>query len=122
VSSLMAEYQGLILFLGTGDLEAVSKFYSGVLGLPLFLDQGSCRIYAIPGGGMVGFCLHLEVVSGHRAPTVTLVSHDVDRVYRALLAAGLETDGPPRFNPSYGIYHFFTKDPDGYTVEVQRFV
>lgn len=122
MSSLMTGYQGLILFLGTRDLQGVHRFYSGVLGLPLFLDQDSCRIYSVPGGGMVGFCLHLEVVAGRRTPMVTLVTHDVDKVFRAVVGAGIDTDGPPRFNPEFGIYHFFTKDPDGYTVEVQRFV
>jgi hypothetical protein len=78
----VAEYQGLIFFLGTRDLKSVHKFYSGVLNLCLFLD----------------------------------------RVHRAVTAAGIQTDGPPRFNADYGVYHFFTKDPDGYTVEVQRFV
>lgn len=118
----MVDYEGLVAFLGTRDLDEATRFYSGVLGFPLFLDQGSCRIYSVPGGGMVGFCLHLEVLTGHRAPIVTLVTKDVDGVYRTVSEAGIATDGPPRLNPKYGIYHFFTKDPDGYTVEVQRFV
>ena len=38
-----------------------------------------------------------------------------------MTAAGIHTDGPPRDNHDYEIYHFFATDPDGHQVEVQRF-
>ena len=34
-----------VVFLPTGDLERADRFYQEVLGLPLVLDQGVCRIY-----------------------------------------------------------------------------
>ena len=29
---------------------------------------------------------------------------------------------PPALNPEYGIYHCFLRDPNGYLVEIQRFL
>ena len=53
---LAGEIQSAITFLKTRDLDATSAFYSGILGLPLALDQGACRIFAITGGAYIGFC------------------------------------------------------------------
>ena len=32
------------------------------------------------------------------------------------------SNGPPKENPRYQIYHFFTKDPEGRTLEFQYFM
>lgn len=114
--------EGLIVFLGTHDLDATDRFYREVLGFALNRDQGACRIYAVPGGGQVGFCIHIEVVQGERSPIITFVAEDVDSVYQRVTASGVAVDHPPQENPRYHIYHFFTKDPNGYTIEVQRFL
>lgn len=52
---------------------------------------------------------------------VTIVSDDVDGWYQRITRAGVDTDGPPRDNADYRIYHFYVTDPDGHTLEVQRF-
>ena len=31
-------------------------------------------------------------------------------------------EGPPKVNPTYDIYNFFARDPDGHLVEFQRFL
>lgn len=116
----MQELSGLIVFLGTADLEQTDRFYSG-LGFKLFKDQGVCRIYDVPGGGRLGFCTHLPVVRGEKSPIITLLIDDVDGVYNRLLAAGIRPH-PPRVNPKFKVYHFFVSDPNGYWVEVQRFL
>jgi catechol 2,3-dioxygenase-like lactoylglutathione lyase family enzyme len=110
----------LITFLPVADLERTHAFYNGVLGLPLALDQGSCRIYRVAGGGFVGFCAK-DGAGAVPGIIVTLVTDDVDAWHARVTEAGLETDGAPRLNPQYDIYHFYTTDPDGWAVEVQRF-
>ena len=45
-----------ITFLYTRDLAATARFYEDVLGLPLTVDQGDCRIYRVSRDGYVGFC------------------------------------------------------------------
>jgi len=45
-----------VTFLYVADLEATHRFYSDLLGLPLVLDQGTCRIYRAAGEAFLGFC------------------------------------------------------------------
>ncbi len=118
----MPSGSGLIIFLGTQDLESTDHFYRKTLGFELYKDQGVCRIYSVPGGGKVGFCTHIPVLKGERSPIITFVVDDVDGVHQRLMAAGVEGLHAPQENPRYRIYHFFAQDPNGYTLEVQRFL
>ena len=34
----------------------------------------------------------------------------------------IEIPNPPKINSKFNIYHFFFKDPNGYTLEVQKFL
>jgi catechol 2,3-dioxygenase-like lactoylglutathione lyase family enzyme len=110
-----------IVFLRCRDLEATTRFYRGVVGLPLVLDQGACRIFRASGSGFFGFC---QGVPPEPAGTLclTLVVADVPGWHRRLVEAGARPDGPPRINEQYKIEHFFVDDPDGYRLEVQRFL
>ena len=110
----------VITFLPVRDLDATHRFYHDVLGLPLALDQGACRIYRVANGGFVGFCRR-EGATPVEGVIITLVTPDVDGWHRRLTAGGIDADGPPRHNPTYDIHHFYTRDPDGWAVEVQRF-
>lgn len=87
------------------------------------IDQGTCRIYQVSSKAFVGFCLHLEAKRDPsvRTPILTLVTRKVDEAYKLIVSNGFYVDGPPRLNPQYNIYHFFSRDPEGYTVEVQEF-
>lgn len=113
----------LIVFLPARDLAATRDFYARDLGLALVRDQGACLIFGAPSGGHVGFCQRDE---GPPPPNdegviVTVVTAEVDDVYRRLRRLGVETENPPSRNEKFGIYHFFARDPDGYRVEVQSF-
>lgn len=116
------KWNGLIMFLGSENLEETDKFYASILGLSLFKDQGACRIYSVPGGGRLGFCTHLSVTQGERSPIITLLADDVDGVYARLYESGHIPHHPPKTNPRFNIYHFFVTDPNGYWVEVQQFL
>jgi catechol 2,3-dioxygenase-like lactoylglutathione lyase family enzyme len=111
-----------ITFLYTRDLEASARFYEGVLGLPLVLDQGTCRIYRAAQAGYLGVCARADAPPGQQsALIITLVTPDVDGWYARLIASGVAIEHPPRHNPIYAIYHFFLRDPNGYLIEIQRF-
>lgn len=108
-----------IAFYTTQDLDACSWFYGSVLGCPLVLDQGKCRIWRVSRGGYVGFCLGpVECPPG---VIITLVTPRVDEYYRRLLAAGVTVEKPPTYHEEFKIYHLFCRDPNGYRVEVQEF-
>ncbi len=115
-------WNGTIVFLGSSDLDDNAVFYRDTLGLKLFKDQGVCRIYEVPGGGYLGFCTHLEKTQQGKAPIITILAEDVDYWYSILKDCGWEIEDEPRLNPKFNIYHFFTRDPDGYTVEIQKFL
>jgi catechol 2,3-dioxygenase-like lactoylglutathione lyase family enzyme len=46
----------------------------------------------------------------------------VDGWYEHLSARGVAFEKPPQINPQYRIYHCFLRDPDGYLIEIQRFL
>ena len=115
-------WDGSIVFFGTDDLNKTDEFYRGLLGLELYKDQGACLIYKVPGGGMLGFCTHIEVVNKPKAPILTLLTDDVDRIYKNMKDASVKIEKEPEENPEFNIYHFFSYDPNGYSVEIQKFL
>jgi catechol 2,3-dioxygenase-like lactoylglutathione lyase family enzyme len=112
---------GQITFLYTQSMDKSLRFYEDHLKLPLVLDQGGCRIYSVVDQAYLGICERPE----QRDPTgviFTLLTSDVDAMYNHLKAKGVEFLDPPQINHTYGIYHCFAKDPNGYLIEIQRFL
>ncbi len=114
-----------ITFLYTRDLASTTRFYEQALGLRLILDQGSCRIYRITDSACLGFCQreNLPDQPGLESKVIfTLVTQDVDGWYERLTSQGIVIEKPPVRDPAYDIYHFFLRDPNGYLIEIQRFL
>lgn len=118
-----------ITFLYADPPEPSWAFYEGVLGLELAQDQGSCRIYAAASEGgraFIGVCRARAPRTGDDPRAVggvvfTFVARDVDGWHAWLKANGVEVPAQPAFSETYRVYHFFLKDPAGYTLEFQRF-
>lgn len=113
-------FESSVGFYETDDLRKTAAFWEEQVGLPLVLDQGTCRIYRVSSSGFIGFC-EKETVPKHEGVIITLVTSDVDEVVERLRAQGIKLEKEPTFNPTYNIYHAFFRDPNGYLVEVQRF-
>jgi catechol 2,3-dioxygenase-like lactoylglutathione lyase family enzyme len=111
-----------ITFLYTRNLTQTAHFYEDVLGLPLVLDQGTCRIYSTSSDSYLGFCQSAEAPEQPVGIIVTLVTEEVDQWYLHLRANDVVFEKPPAINPEYNIYHCFLRDPNGYLVEIQRFL
>lgn len=111
-----------ISFYPCHDLSATRDFYERDLGLELARDQETCLIFRVAESAFVGFCQHEGALPQHQGLIITLVLDDVDGVYKRLKQLGVEIEAPPRLNEHYGIYHFFARDPDGYRLELQRFL
>lgn len=118
---LPPRFEQQVTFLYTADLSKTADFYESVLGLPLVLDQGTCRIYRVSADGFIGFCARAD------APTTdsvifTLVTPAVDIWHRHLCKHGIAIEKPPMLNRQYNIYHCFVRDPNGYLLEIQQFL
>ncbi|MFW5708670.1 MAG: VOC family protein [Chloroflexota bacterium] len=117
-----------ITFIYVTDLQASANFYEKIMGFKLWLDQGSCRIYSVSNDGLIGICQIGEgakgsfATNGYQNLILTLVSAEVEAWYDFLTSQGLECEHPPQTNEKYNIYHFFVHDPDGYIIEIQRFL
>lgn len=111
-----------ITFLYTRDLSATAPFYEEVLGLDLALDQGGCKIWHISGHqAYVGMCERDYAPEKPEGVIFTIVTQDVDGWYERITSHGVTPEDAPKLNETYGIYHFFVKDPNGYLLEFQRF-
>ncbi|MBN1994622.1 MAG: VOC family protein [Anaerolineae bacterium] len=110
-----------VIFLYTPNLAQTDHFYQKILGLPLVLDQGNCRIYRVSRDGFVGFCQHLTAPEKLEGIIFTLVTTEMDEWHRYLREKGVEFEKPPTLNPKFNIYHAFLRDPNGYLIEIQQF-
>ena len=115
-----AGWDAQVTFCYTTDFEATTHFYETLLGLPLALDQGACRIYRVRDGAFLGVCRRDKPPESDGI-IVTLVTDDVDGWHARLVARGVAFEKPPAFNAKFNIYHCFLRDPNGYLLEIQRF-
>lgn len=110
-----------VTFLHTLDLAETAVFYQNILGLKTVLDQGKCQIFQISADAFIGFCEHFEGVNPDGV-ILTLVSEQVDEWHDYLVAENVPIEKPPTLNETFNIYHIFLRDPNGYLVEIQRFL
>ncbi len=116
------KFKECITFLGTNDLAITSNFYQNILGLTLYKDQGVCLIFNINRTSKIGFCEHMPLIHTKKSPIITLVTEDVDENYNRLIKMGVKISAKPKINQKFNIYHFFFEDPNGYTIEIQKFL
>jgi catechol 2,3-dioxygenase-like lactoylglutathione lyase family enzyme len=113
----------MITFIYVTDLRESKSFYEGIMGFPLRLDQGECRIVETNqgGGGLLGYCARDHNSELCVDLIITLVTSSVDEWYEYLLNRGVKISIPPAYNQKFKIYHFFFEDPDGHRLEIQEF-
>ena len=109
-----------VTFILVADLESSAAFYGETIGLPLVLDQGSCRIFQAAPSAFLGVCERAGK-SNADGVIVTFVTDDVEGTHLRLIAAGATCEKEPQYYADYDIFHAFYRDPDGHLVEVQRF-
>ena len=109
-----------VTFLSVSDLDASTHFYESILQLPLVLDQGPCRIFAVSRSAFIGVCTCTGPVQID-GMIITLVHSDLEYWHDRLMTCGVTITRKPTFNPRFNITHLFAEDPDGYVVEIQTF-
>ena len=111
-----------ITFFYYRDLPAAMQFYADVLGLPLAIDQGWCKIYRICPGAHVGLVDETKGMNKW-APVkpvqLCIRVPNVDDWYAYAEAKALDNLSDLFVNDALGIRAFVFNDPEGYQIEVQ---
>ena len=117
-----SKFSQAITFLHTQDLRTTAHFYEEVLGLIQVVDQGDCRIYKVSSESFIGFCQRQETPVSPQGVIFTFVTDDVDTWAAHLRGKGVSLEKEPALNSKYQIYNCFFRDPNGYLLEIQRFL
>lgn len=111
-----------ITFLYYRDLATATRFYEDVLGLPVVIDQGVCKIHRLAGGAHVGL---VDEAHGMNRWTpakpvqLCLRVPDVDAWHRYAQAHAVANLSAVFENDRIGIRAFVFDDPEGYQIEFQ---
>lgn len=115
-------YTGMLPFYGTDDLETTVKFYRDVMGFEIARDQKTCMVFKMCEGGYLGFCQHMEKVQNPQSVMISVLTDDVDGVSAHLEKHGYEAWKKPNVYEKFNIYQAFHTDPNGYTLEIMKFL
>ena len=107
-----------IVFLKTKNLARILAFYTGPVGMSVWLEQPEITILRHE-NLLIGFQQDSAPDTGGLITFFFPHKGDVDAMFEALGSVALE---PPRINERYRIYQFFARDPDGRMVEFQQFL
>ena len=109
-------------FIYFNDMPRAIDFYENLLGFPLAIDQGWCKIYQVSPTG------HWGLVDGNRgyhkannAKPIMLALRvdDVDEWYEFVVGKGIKTLNEPKASQDLGIRAFLFLDPEGHVIEIQ---
>ena len=108
---------GGIVFFQTKILPELKDFYVNKLGCELWLDQGGCNIFK-HGNMLFGFCQrdHADMEG-----LITFFYSSKEEVAEMYSKFKDVAEAEPIDNPTYRIYHFYAKDPEGRRFEFQYF-
>jgi predicted enzyme related to lactoylglutathione lyase len=111
-----------ITFLYYHDLPAAMRFYEDILGLPLAIDQGWCKIYTIcPNAhvGLVDEAKGMNKWSADKPVQLCIRAPDVDGWFAYAHSQKLDNLSELFVNDQLGIRAFVFTDPEGYQIEIQ---
>lgn len=111
-----------ITFLYYRDLPRAMRFYEDVMGLPLAIDQGWCKIYQICPGAHVGLVDETKGMNKWAAvkPVQLCIRvPDVASWYDYARDQALDNLSELFVNDEIGIKAFVFDDPEGYQIEIQ---
>jgi catechol 2,3-dioxygenase-like lactoylglutathione lyase family enzyme len=120
-------FDDVITFIYARDLDATIDFYENKLELECVYDYGGCRIYRASEHGFLGICNRENAPIQpdeykDRHIVFTFVTDDVDGWFERLAAKGVYPTDKVGASEEYGVYSGFIKDPNGYFLEIQKFL
>ncbi len=111
-----------ITFFYYRDLRRAMAFYEDVMGLPLAIDQGWCKIYRVAENAHIGLVDEAKGMNKWAAvkPVQFCIrTPEVDAWYAYARAQGLDGLSELFVNDEIGIRAFVFNDPEGYQIEIQ---
>ena len=117
-----AENTLAITFFYYRALPRAMQFYEDVLGLPLAINQGWCKIYRICPGAHVGLVDETKGMNkwtAQKPVQLCIRVPQVDEWYAYAQAKGLDGLSELFVNDEIGIRAFVFNDPEGYQIEIQ---
>ena len=117
--------KGLITFFYYKDLARAAKFYEEVMGFKLVQDQRWAKIFMVAENCYMG-CVDGNV--GYHKPSdekpvmLTVVVDDPDAWYEHFRRHGVETLNEPHDDEGLKLRIFLLHDPEGYVIEIQKFL
>ena len=117
-----APNQLAITFFYYRDLPRAMAFYEDVMGLPLAIDQGWCKIYQICSGAHVGLVDEAKGMNNWadvKPVQLCIRVPNVDAWYDYCTGLALEKLSKLFINDQLGIRAFVFNDPEGYQIEIQ---
>ena len=119
------EVTELITFFYYHDVEQAARFYRDIMGFELVIDQGFAKIFRVANSAYLGVVD--EKKGAQRAHPVkpvelTVIVSDPDAWYAYLQEKGVQPVSEPRTLEPLHLRMFLLHDPEGYLVEVQKFL
>ena len=111
-----------ITFFYYRDLPRAMAFYEDVMGLPLAIDQGWCKIYQLCPGAHVGLVDEAKGMNKWaevKPVQLCIRVPNVDAWYEYCTGLALDNLSELFANDQLGIRAFVFNDPEGYQIEIQ---
>lgn len=109
---------GGIVFFRTAELNKLREFYTGTVGMNVWLEQPDIAILKFD-NMLIGFHQTGEADLSGLITFVYETKEEVDGMYSKIKELAISE---PKVNEKYRIYHFFAKDPEGRPIEFQQFL
>ncbi len=118
--------QATVWWLYYHDLDVMQRFYEGLLGVELLVDQGWAKVYQVAGSGFIGLVdgeRGLHQATEQKGVTISFFTGEVDRWFeRAAAWPGFELRTPEVTHESERVRVFVGYDPEGYFLEWDTFL
>jgi predicted enzyme related to lactoylglutathione lyase len=113
----------LITFIYYKDLQKGMDFYGKILGFPMEIDQGWCKIYRVSEAGYIGVVDEKRGMhKSHPIKPVQLCLRvpNVNEFYQYCQEVGMDALSEMFESQELKIKAFVFNDPEGYQIEIQQ--